>query len=520
MGYKVSIVIPVYNGSNYMRDAINSALAQTYKNIEIIVVNDGSNDGGETREVALSYGDRIRYFEKENGGVSSALNLAIEKMTGDYFSWLSHDDIYYPDKIERQIEELKKHNKRTILYSDYDLINSDGEKYDTVILNHELLTSKPDYAVFRGAIGGITLLIPKEAFTEYGGFDEDYRCVQDYLKWFQFLDKYTFIHMDEVLAASRVHEGQVTFTSPKMITEGNYLWTLIAREYPKKKKIKYEGSEYLFYYKLKNHLIDGPYEEAIENISLMADKCYEEALYLVKRSNCSVIIIDNGDVGDIEKTVASLNNQTFKDFDILIEGKTKYLNYNNTRNRIDSIKYINTDYYTFLHAGYEVSEKWLEDQLTIALLTDKGLVISDYPNINNRNLVDNYASLLTSIDGVLINSKYKIKYDNDYQFLYDTAIKGGCIIIDSNYLLNRVLNYNMDEVYKYLENVLKDGYCSSFDIATLNYDISCIFNKYGNNQNKVYMYEPCNEYRELMYSRSFRMLKSYIDKKKKKRKKI
>ncbi len=520
MGYKVSIVIPVYNGANYMRAAINSALAQTYKNIEIIVVNDGSNDGGETREIALSYGDKIRYFEKENGGVSSALNLALEKMTGDYFSWLSHDDVYYPEKIERQIEKIKKCNKRTILYSNYDLINSDGEKFDTIFLNHELLTSKPDYAVFRGAIGGITLLIPKEAFEEYGGFDEEYRCVQDYLKWFQFLDKYTFVHMDEVLAASRVHEGQVTFTSPKMISEGNYLWTLMARDYPKEKKIKCEGSEYLFYYKLKNHLINEPYEEAIENISEMADKCYDEAMYLVKRSNCTVIIIDNGDLSDIERTVASLNRQTFKDFSILIEGSTKCGNYINSRNRADSIKYANSDYYTFLHAGYEVSEKWLEDQLTIALLTDKALVISDYPNINNRNLVDNYASLLTSIDGVLINSKYKIKYVNDYQFLYDIAVKGGSIIIDAHYLLNRKLKYDMKDVYKYLENVLKDGYCSNFDIATLNYDISCIFNKYGNNQNKVYMYEPCNEYRELMYSRSFRILKNYIDKKKRKRKKI
>ena len=88
----VSIVIPVYNGSNFMREAIDSALAQTYPNIEILVVNDGSTDN--TREIALSYGDKIRYFEKENGGVATALNLAIHEMKGEYFSWLSHDDWY------------------------------------------------------------------------------------------------------------------------------------------------------------------------------------------------------------------------------------------------------------------------------------------------------------------------------------------------------------------------------------------------------------------------------------------
>ena len=73
---KVSIIIPVYNGENYLREAIDSALAQTYKNFEVIVVNDGSSD--KTDEICKSYGSRIRYFKKENGGVSTALNLGIE----------------------------------------------------------------------------------------------------------------------------------------------------------------------------------------------------------------------------------------------------------------------------------------------------------------------------------------------------------------------------------------------------------------------------------------------------------
>ena len=116
----VSIIVPVYNGANYMREAIDSALAQTYSNIEIIVVNDGSNDGGKTRDIALSYGNKIRYFEKENGGVSTALNLGIKNMGGAYFSWLSHDDVYLPEKVQVEIDAWRKAGDMSrVLYSNW-----------------------------------------------------------------------------------------------------------------------------------------------------------------------------------------------------------------------------------------------------------------------------------------------------------------------------------------------------------------------------------------------------------------
>jgi len=100
-----------------LREAIDSALAQTYSNVEVLVINDGSNDNGETETIALSYGDKIRYFCKENGGVATALNLGIACMKGDYFSWLSHDDLYYPEKIMMQVGVLAKlADKRDIIF--------------------------------------------------------------------------------------------------------------------------------------------------------------------------------------------------------------------------------------------------------------------------------------------------------------------------------------------------------------------------------------------------------------------
>lgn len=178
---KVSIIIPVYNGSNYLREAIESALSQTYRNYKIIVVNDGSTDNGATEEIALSYSDRIRYYRKENGGTSSALNFAIKRMEGEYFSWLSHDDLYYPDKIKRQIEELNGlEDKNTIIMTDIDGLNENYQKiYQTNYIDHikqfPLRGKLRLHPIVYNQTHGCTLLMPTVCFKEFGLFDEGQR---------------------------------------------------------------------------------------------------------------------------------------------------------------------------------------------------------------------------------------------------------------------------------------------------------------------------------------------------------
>lgn len=207
---KVSIVIPVYNGANYLGKAIESALAQTYQHIEIVVVNDGSSDGGETERIALSYGGKIRYFYKENGGVGSALNFAIEKMTGEYFSWLSHDDLYYPNKVAAQMNALSGIDKKnTILYSDYATFFHDDEG----TIKETILPVIPSdqfryFITVNNSLNGCTLLIPASAFLVCGTFDESLRTTQDYDLWFRLALKFNFLHIPEILVKSRQHSGQ------------------------------------------------------------------------------------------------------------------------------------------------------------------------------------------------------------------------------------------------------------------------------------------------------------------------
>lgn len=262
----VSIVIPVYNGANFMRDAIDSALAQTYPNIEVIVVNDGSTDKGKTDKIAKSYGDKIRYFHKPNGGVSSAINLGIKNMRGEYYSWLSHDDMYFPDKVQTEIDYLKKNNllhKKNMVYSNYLLVNKRGRAISEIIINHKLVEEKPIYALMRGVLNGNSLLIPKKAWDEYGGLDTKLICTQDYEKWYEMNRTYKFVHVPKTLIKSRYHAGQVTNTNPKVRTEGNRFWTRMIKAIDEKGQKKLNGSCYAYYYHLIQFLKNTPYDEAL-----------------------------------------------------------------------------------------------------------------------------------------------------------------------------------------------------------------------------------------------------------------
>ena len=273
---KVSIVIPVYNGSNYLREAIESALDQTYKNIEVIVVNDGSNDSGQTEAIAKSYGNRIRYFYKENGGVASALNYAIHKMTGDYFSWLSHDDVYFPDKIEKQINYLKNEKEDIIVYSNFELIDSNSK----TICIHKTVYTDPQYFLFYligyYPISGCTAIVPKKCFDDIGDFNQNLRTTQDYEMWFRMALKYKFKHIPDVLVKSRVHPEQGTVIMRNyVLDEGNKLYIWCLNNLLRSKIVPFEKSYSLYLVKVAFRLKEIGFSEASKHAFILSYKNFE-----------------------------------------------------------------------------------------------------------------------------------------------------------------------------------------------------------------------------------------------------
>ena len=141
--------------------------------------------------------------------------------------------------------------KKVILYSDYDIMDSESKVYLTAVKEHDELMKKPEYCLLRGAINGLTLLIPRQAFDECGNFRTDLRCVQDYVLWEKMMRAgYLYIHIPEVLVTTRIHQMQQGNTSPVMVSEGEAFWTDLVKNTPEERMAELEGSVYEFYKKM------------------------------------------------------------------------------------------------------------------------------------------------------------------------------------------------------------------------------------------------------------------------------
>lgn len=213
---KISIIIPVYNTEKYIEQCIESALNQTSDNIEILAINDGSTDS--TESVLKKFENKIKIIHKKNGGTASALNIGIKNMTGDWFKWLSADDLLKEDAIEKLVSEIKKLGKdaeNCIIYSNYDLIDENGKIIDTFV--------EPNYNsldIFQRNVilldhfygNGTTSIIHKSIFEKCGFFDESLRYKDDYEFWLRccIIFNYKLHLLPENLAQYRIHGEQLT----------------------------------------------------------------------------------------------------------------------------------------------------------------------------------------------------------------------------------------------------------------------------------------------------------------------
>lgn len=202
----VSIVLPVYNGERYMRDSIDSVIAQTWKNWELIIVDDCSTD--RTEEIAQEYvqkDDRIRYFRNErNLRLPRNLNRGFSFACGDYLTWTSDDNLFFPEAIKTMVLTMERTHS-DFVFASYLIIDSDGQEIGKIIVE-----SNSAHMIPATNVVGACFLYSKDVYNHVGEYDPELAMVEDFDYWQRVAMKYHLVGISEVLYKYRMHPDSLT----------------------------------------------------------------------------------------------------------------------------------------------------------------------------------------------------------------------------------------------------------------------------------------------------------------------
>lgn len=217
MREKVSIIMPSYNSEEFIAESINSVLAQTYENFELLIVDDCSTD--KTVEVVESFNDdRIKLFVNEkNSGAAVSRNRAIREATGKWIAFLDSDDLWFPDKLEKQVDFMEKKGYH-FSYTEYMQIDEHSDSTGVIVKTPAKVTKR---MMFRYCyLGCLTVMYDRE----YVGLIqiENLAKRNDYAIWLKVSQKATAYGLPEVLAKYRVRSGSISSGSKLALIKHHY----------------------------------------------------------------------------------------------------------------------------------------------------------------------------------------------------------------------------------------------------------------------------------------------------------
>jgi glycosyltransferase involved in cell wall biosynthesis len=215
----VSVVVPAYNASAYIEDAIRSVLEQDYPALEVIVVDDGSRDG--TPDLARRFGANVRVVEQENGGPAVARNRAVKLARGDLLAFIDADDLWLPGKLKAQVDYLREHPETGLVHGRYLrwVANPDGSFGPPPALPVktpacETVTGRSGWIYPELLLGSlvwiVSVLMPKSLWESLGGMDESLRCGEDYDFFLRASRICRLDELDRVVAYYRIHPESTT----------------------------------------------------------------------------------------------------------------------------------------------------------------------------------------------------------------------------------------------------------------------------------------------------------------------
>ncbi len=208
----VSVLIPVRNGEGFICEALRSILAQTYRNIEVIVINDGSTD--YTAELITKYFPSVILLNQRASGQAAALNSGILHSTGEFIALLDSDDVADPKRLEIQLEYLKENPNAVFCFSDRFNLYSDGSKL-TRVFPREMKTILD--LLRYNFVTRSTVMIRRSCLTSGIYFDEEITGNDDWLMWLKLLCRGDAIYITKPLVNYRIHDKNISKTRPKRL---------------------------------------------------------------------------------------------------------------------------------------------------------------------------------------------------------------------------------------------------------------------------------------------------------------
>ena len=212
----VSVIIPTFNYGRFLREAINSALAQTYRPLEIIVVDDGSTD--DTPQVLAEYRGRVRVIRQDNLGVGAARNVGITAATGDYLAFLDSDDIWKPETLERGVARFVDDPGLGLVHCGVESFDQNGKLLSVSTDGLEGWVASDLLRLDRQVIAapGSGIIVPKRVAEEVGGYDTQLQPSEDWDFCYRIAVRYRVGCVREALVRYRLHGGGIHLNVARM----------------------------------------------------------------------------------------------------------------------------------------------------------------------------------------------------------------------------------------------------------------------------------------------------------------
>jgi glycosyltransferase involved in cell wall biosynthesis len=212
----ISAIIPTYNYGRFLRDAIDSALAQTYPPLEVIVVDDGSTD--DTSRILAGYGDRIRAIRQDNQGVGAARNTGIAAAKGEYLAFLDSDDLWMQRKLELELTRFQADPALGLVHCGAESFDNDGNTRETLLSGLEGWVAPDLLCLEREVITtpGSGTMVPRRVALEIGGFDPELQPSEDWDFCYRLASRYRVAYVPQVLVRYRLHGKGIHLNIPRM----------------------------------------------------------------------------------------------------------------------------------------------------------------------------------------------------------------------------------------------------------------------------------------------------------------